>query len=324
MRLLTITISCLLAVLSARADGPPGVLSLLVENDVIAGTDRHYTSGVMLAYVSDINRGPRKAERFGRRLPFLDDDDDIHISFALGHEIYTPAEITEPDLIVTDRPYAGYLYGAVGFTTSDADDTSTWRLDFGIVGPSARGKEIQRGLHRRIDTYEPRGWSHQLKDEPVLNAVYEKKWRLLPPRQNTVLAVDLLPHLGGAVGNLQRYVNAGLTLRIGRHLESDYGPPRIRPALPGSLFFNPKDGPTWYFYAGVDGRYVEHNLFLDGNTWKHSHSVDKLHWVGDVQAGFVINTRALRLAYSFVWRSREFRLQEERNRFGSLTLAYRF
>ena len=95
--------------------------------------------------------------------------------------------------------------------------------------------------------------------------------------------------------------------------------------MPGSLFFKPvNEGLSWYFYAGVDGRYVANNIFLDGNTNKDSHSVERRKWVGDAQIGFVANTRSFRLAYSYVVRSREFEGQSEHNRFGSLTLSVLF
>ena len=124
---------------------------------------------------------------------------------------------------------------------------------------------------------------------------------------------------------MSTYANVGAIFRVGRNLSSDYGPPRIRPALPGSMFFSPNaDGITWYFYLGADGRYVAQNIFLDGNTSKDSHSVDKRKWVGDLQVGFVINSSNLRLAYSHVVRSREFEGQSLHNRFGSLTLAVLF
>ena len=71
------------------------------------------------------------------------------------------------------------------------------------------------------------------------------------------------------------------------------------------------------------GRGVAHNIFLDGNSDKDSHSVEKRKWVGDLQLGFVVSTQRFRLAYSHVIRTKEFELQRVHNRFGSLTLAMR-
>ncbi len=314
---ITALLTCLLISTAHTADD--AVVSLIVENDVITGTDRHYTSGVLLSYVSGLDEGPPGAENFGRKLFFIDDDDQMHVGFSLGHEIYTPKDISNPDLIVDDRPYAGHLYGAVDFTISDDYELSTWRINMGIVGPSARAEDIQSDLHREIGSPIPRGWEHQLDDEFAWGLMYEKQWQWRP-RKNT----SFLPHAGVSIGNVSTHATVGAMFRVGRNLDADYGPPRLRPALPGSLFFKPDgDGTTWYFYLGVDGRYVAQNLFLDGNTSKDSHSVSRKNWVGDFQAGFVINNRRLRLAYSHVIRSKEFEGQDERSRFGSVTLAVR-
>lgn len=65
-------------------------------------------------------------------------------------------------------------------------------------------------------------------------------------------------------------------LRLGQRLPLDYGPPRIQPSLPGSGFFvPPQDRFGWYLFAGVEGRAVARNIFLDGNTFRDSRSVDK-------------------------------------------------
>ena len=232
------------------------VVSLVAENDVITGTDRHYTSGVLLSYVSGINRGPDRFTDLGRRLPMIDDDDDLHFGFSIGHEIYTPRDIDVAALIEEDRPYAGHLYAAADFTISNPRALSTWRLNLGIVGPSSKAEEIQTDLHRRIGAETPEGWDNQLKDEFAYGILYEKQWRPLCDTQCTGWGADLLPHVGFSLGNVSTYANVGAIFRVGRNLSSDYGPPRIRPALPGSMFFSPNaDGITWYFYLGADGRY---------------------------------------------------------------------
>ena len=308
----------------AHADND-SVLSMIVENDVIAGSDRHYTSGLLISYVSGLNRGPRTFDSLARRLPMISDDDDMHVGLSIGHEIYTPREIKVPTLITDDRPYAGYLYAAADFTISNDHALSTWRLNLGIVGPSTRADQMQSEIHAAIGSPIPEGWEHQLDDEFTYGLLYEKQWRPLCDTQCAGWGADVLPHMGLSLGNASTHANIGAIFRVGRNLSSDYGPPRIRPALPGSLFFKPSaNGMTWYLYAGIDGRYVAHNIFLDGNTNKDSHSVPRKKWVGDLQLGFVVSSRKLRLSYSHVIRSREFENQPRHNRFGSLTLAYRF
>jgi hypothetical protein len=52
--------------------------------------------------------------------------------------------------------------------------------------------------------------------------------------------------------------------------------------------------------------------------------VDKKHLVGDLQFGFVLDWSDVRLGYTHVLRTREFRTQEFMNGFGSLSLSVKY
>ncbi len=302
------------------------VVNLLVENDVFAGTDRNYTSGVMLNWVSGIDEGPKRLRDLGIALPGIERDDHMHVALSLGHEIYTPTDIAATELLEDDRPYAGHLYVAAGFTVQSTDEIETLRLSLGIVGPGARAETIQNNLHRKIGEDEALGWDNQLKNEPVLSLAYEKKWLSLARSKvwDNSLELDLLPHMSASVGTPLTYAGGGGMIRFGQGLEHDYGPPRVRPSLPVSQYFQPQKGLSWYFFVGVDVRFIAHNLFLDGNNFRDSHSVDREDFVADLQSGFVWNNSRWRLAYSMIYRTREFKDQEERDLFGSLAMSVHF
>ena len=302
------------------------IWNILVENDVISGNDRHYTSGVAINYVSGFDRGWERLEKLGVALPGLEQGDKMHVALSLGHEIYTPTDILSRDVIEDDRPYAGYIYAAAGFITENPNEVETWRLSLGLVGPGARAEVIQNSLHRKIGSDEAQGWDNQLKNEVVVSLAYEKKWLDLArtrPLSNG-LTLDFIPHVSGSVGNLSTYVGVGGMVRVGIGLNHDYGPPRVRPNLAVSQFYNTEPGASWYAFAGFDSRFVVHNIFLDGNNFVDSHAVDREDFVSDLQAGFVINHRRFRLAYHWVLRSREFVQQEERDLFSSLSLSVHF
>ena len=112
--------------------------------------------------------------------------------------------------------------------------------------------------------------------------------------------------------------------RLGRRLPHDYGPPRIQPSLPGSGFFVPQNGFGWYLFAGVEGRAVARNIFLDGNTFRDSRSVDKEPLVGDLQFGFALTWSDVRLGYTHVLRTREFKTQGKTSEFGAVSLSIQF
>ena len=315
-----------MAALAWAAPAVAGVLNLLVENDVFTGTDRHYTSGVMLNYISEVDQGPERLENLGVRFPGIERGDRLQVALSLGHEIYTPTDILASELLPEDRPYAGYLYAAAGVTAVNDQEVDTWRINFGIVGPSARAEQVQNGLHKLIDIEQANGWDNQLRDELVFSASYERKWlsRSRTKAFSNGLALDYIPHANLTLGTPVTDLGLGITLRWGQGLDRDYGPPRIRPSLPTSQYFESGTGRSWYLFATLESRLVGYNIFLDGNTFKDSHSVDREPVIADLQAGFVWNNNRFRLTYTWVVRTREFDDQDERDIFGSLSMSYRF
>jgi hypothetical protein len=138
--------------------------------------------------------------------------------------------------------------------------------------------------------------------------------------------VDVIPELGGTVGNVYTYGEAGALLRFGQNLNADYGPARIRPAL-SSGWFDPaqlKSPLGWYLFAGGQVRAVARDIFLDGNTFVSSPSVEKVPIVGDLSAGASMFWSDLaKLDVVFTWRSKEFVGQPTTSRYGGINLSFR-
>jgi hypothetical protein len=66
------------------------------------------------------------------------------------------------------------------------------------------------------------------------------------------------------------------------------------------------------------------DIFLDGNTFRDSHDVDRNLLVGDLLAGVTLGYGGLKLSLAQVLRTREFKGQTRDHRFGSITLSYAF
>jgi hypothetical protein len=93
----------------------------------------------------------------------------------------------------------------------------------------------------------------------------------------------------------------------------------------GSDFVQPAtDRWGWYLFAGVDGRIVGRDIFLDGNTFQDSRSVDKKRLVGDASLGAALLFPWGRLSYVHTFRSEEFDGQDSFAEFGSVNLSVRF
>ena len=193
-----------------------------------------------------------------------------------------------------------------------------------MVGPSALGQEAQSGIHQILNAPEPLGWDSQLNDEFAFAVSFDRRWRatrLFIDVQGG-LEFDLTPSAGATLGTLRTEARLGATARIGWRIDNDYGPPRVRPSLAGVEHF--KGGPlSWSLFAGVQGRAVAQNLFLDGNTFEDSASVERNPYVADFQTGFTISAGDWRLAYTYVWRTEEFETQPTRQDFGALALSWR-
>lgn len=92
--------------------------------------------------------------------------------------MYTPTDRERTDLIADDRPYAAALLFSLGYNARQSDHLRTSQIRFGIVGPSALGEQVQNGWHGIIGTGRFRGWDNQLRDEPVVQLIHERRQRL--------------------------------------------------------------------------------------------------------------------------------------------------
>ena len=68
---------------------------------------------------------------------------------------------------------------------------------------------------------------------------------------------------------------------------------------------------------------VARNIFLDGNTFRDSRSVDREPLVADIQAGVALTWRKYRFSYTHVRRTREFRTQKGSDNFGAVSFSMR-
>lgn len=313
----------------SSASEDTGLLTLQVENDRVAGTDRAYTNGLRIAYLTPEIAADESPRRWLDKVSVLPSRERLRIEYALGQSIFTPEDTKRRDLIVDDRPYAAWLYVGAALIAYDESPGSlrrmeTLALELGVVGPWALGEEVQNGFHDHIGVSRAEGWSNQLRDEPGLVLSYEHKWRSLwEPPEIYGIGVEIMPHVGGALGNVMTFGQVGASLRIGANLPDDFGPPRIRPGMPGSGYFKGRpDRLGIYVFGGAEARAVLRNIFLDGNTFRDSHSVDRAPLVYDLQAGLALTYDRWRLSYTHVYRSPEIEGQISGDRFGAVALSW--
>ena len=304
---------------------PFGTLTFTAENDLFGGgTDRYYSNGVLLSWRSPSANLPAFVAWADSALDIVTGPGNTRWGFSFGQNIYTPQEkyINPPD--PRDRPYAAHLYGALSLDRTTAKTLTLAELQFGVVGPSALGEEVQNNYHRLIGVRRLDGWDSQLRDEPTLNLLLERRWRV-PTGTLGGLETEIIPSAVAAAGNVAIYAGGGATARIGRGLDADWGPTRIRPAVAGSAFFQPQRDFGWYAFAGLDGRFVARDIFLDGNTFRsNTPSVSKRPVVGEARIGAAVFWGGARFSYTQIVRSEEFYGQKGTQTFGSLSASFRF
>ncbi len=324
---------------AAIAVDNPWIHTLFFENDLFTGTDSDYTNGVKYSIISpDLSprapqrrtmQIPRKVLNVLHQVPFIKNapPETAHrAELALGQNIFTPRDTARSELIEDDRPYAGYTYIATSFhRISDIGELrsqmDTLEVQFGIVGPSSLGEEAQTLIHRIRGLDLPKGWDNQLEDEPALGVIFERKWLFHPPLKGGWMA-DTILHAGLALGNVMTYVNAGLEIRAGWNVPRSFGVSLIRPA--GSAWNSPGAGLSWYLFGAVNGRGVVRDIFLDGSSFRDSHSVDKKPWVADISGGITASYERFTVSLAYNLRTREFDLQPDKHKFGSVVLSYAF
>jgi hypothetical protein len=326
-------------------DEQRSIFTLQIENDAfnpIGKSDRDYTNGFRFGWLSpalpDLPDGVTRlltVPTFLGEAPVSSVIRRVGLSF--GQNIYTPQDTQTSQPIPNDRPYAGWLYASIALQSTykrlnektNQDEPvrlDTLMLDFGLVGPSAGGEFVQNNFHTLIGVPRSYGWANQLHNEPTLGLTFDRRWRTphSPLIDNPKLEWDFIPSIGATVGNVATYARAGGIIRIGKDLRNDFGPPRARPALPGSEGFT-GEGFGWYFFAGLGGEAVARNMFLDGNTDGHDIvSVTHRPFVGEAQVGLAFLYRGVRVTWTQVLRTPEFFQRDRWDQFGSLNVTFRY
>ncbi len=294
-----------------------GALSFYLENDVFAGTDRYYTHGMKLTWISP----DRVSSQFDPRAQRT-------FSISFSQNIYTPADIEREDLIEDDRPYAGVSYFSLALHRKKNQHMDTLGFLLGIVGPNSYAAEVQRFIHSLYRGTDPKGWHHQLKNEIVFGVVFCRTWRIMRSPEERSFGFDLIGHLSGSLGNLRTAAATGGQFRVGWNLPKDFGTFLIQPGGESSTFFDEHASHRYarrrfgiHTFVCITAHAVYRNIFLDGNTFRDSHRVDKIPFVADIVTGLVFTYGRFKFSYAYVFRTKQFEKQAKPQVFGAINIS---
>lgn len=313
--------------------------TLHYENDFLSGTDRDYTSGLKLTWSTPYTNDAAKAGwpsffyPLMSRLPLVNNPrQQKAVSLSIGQEIFTPGDKKNPDLIVDDRPYAGRTYIAAGFHSKTERKQHTWELNIGIVGPASYAEDSQKLVHKINGATDPKGWDNQLDNEITVDAVFETQWKVGPPQFPQTFSYDFIPHAGARLGTVNIYANAGAEFRFGWDLPSDFGSCPIRAGCEVNSAFEKKDSAEKqpekkigvHFFIATDGRVILRDIYLDGNTFTDSHSVDKKYFVADLIGGVSVRYGNVKTILSHISRTKQFDGQDDGQDYSSLSISWMY
>ncbi len=300
--------------------------SIQFENDFFSRSgDRYYTHGTEISRTL-MGQPGQWLKDLATFFPVFESDGALEgVNYSIGQKIFTPDDIQTSALVVNDRPYAGYLYFSATMLSrvsrkNNLDVGNLMEFTIGIVGPGAQAEEVQSSYHDLISIDRANGWDNQLQDELGIGLSYTRFWRYIKPLGS--LDYGMTPHANLVFGNVYTYAASGIMFRYGTHLNNDLAPPNIRPGFPGLSLFKPNRQNNWYLFAGIEGRAVARNIFLDGNTFRESHSVNKKSLVADFQYGVVFQTGNMRFSISNMIRSKEFEGQKDKTNFGAVNFSF--
>ena len=301
-------------------------VNIYFENDTFTQTDSGYTGGGRLSALYFI---PQE-DYFIYDLFFLDfGETNSYFTFAISNQIFTPNDISETQLIVDDRPYAGWSFLEAGIHKSSTNNLRSLSLKVGVIGPASHSDDIQKGIHETIGSEYIDGWDNQLKNEVGVNLKYTHKW-LHKTASIGDFEISVVPFISTEVGNVAINATAGASWRLGYNIPKDFGVSSIDiGADPGIPVYNEYENvkkSVWSFSFNLiaAGSVIGKDIFLDGNTFSDSHSVEKedlVHYYG-----FGLTYRYKNFVFDFieVYNSRKFKKETKGHGVGTMVFSWLF
>lgn len=323
---------CLFPIAASAGNAPDWeTFNVTAENDSFAPgkSDKYYSSNFRLQLESvdfdqfnDTNTPKLFRALFGNTKIFKDTGSRRSITYQIGQSIFTPADVTIDEPQPDDLPYAGLLYGSAGFKARKDAYVDTIALLAGFVGPAALAEQTQKFVHGITGSVTPKGWEYQLHNEPVLNLSYERRWQLKKGMMGDSVHYELVGVGQAKLGNMLTGAELGGAVVISKYTSGVFrGSSSVDPKS-GYLFQNDiQKGP--YCYFGGKGELTLHSIFLDGNTFRDSPSVDKNYAHASIFMGIGYAISKWNISMSWIKETERFKTQNGGFEYGSISVSYR-
>ena len=268
-----------------------------IDNDIIFNKDNKISNGWSLQKYSAVASSwetlkdvPEFVRRWGKEIPSLTEEGLVYrAGIAIGQIIQTPDDLSRSDLIEDDVPYAGALTLQATWYAFNNDEFRGFEFIVGVAGSPSLAEQTQKTVHNLVGADEPMGWDNQLSTEPVINFNYMRKQKIWSYGNPASVSFDTTLNANAGLGNLFTQASVAIEIRLGSNMPGGFVsiPDPIGLSMHYLASLKPAKTNSASFYTSLvlRGSAFAHNIFLDGNAFRDSHSVDKEPLVGLVILG---------------------------------------
>lgn len=157
------------------------------DNDTMLGEDSSFSAGWSFQLHSKFNDvwAPGYAKWIGK-FPGLGDDGRggriTRWAWGVSQNIFTPDDVSIPELQPNDVPYAGTLGVSASWAAYDNKRLAALQAYVGCMGPCSGAESVQKWVHEDLGLgTPPEGWDHQLAQQWLGNLNYEYRYKIYAP-----------------------------------------------------------------------------------------------------------------------------------------------
>jgi hypothetical protein len=250
--------------------------------------------------------------------------------WGLAQGVQNPDDLDQSTIQLDDVPYVGILAWTNSFSAFNDREFVGLQTLFGWVGPASLAEGTQRAAHRMLAVTPPRGWKHQLGNEPLFNLYVMRKLKLW-----RASGLDVALSSDAALGNFYTHVQAALEWRLGR-LPRGFAPQLAAVGRSvehdGRMRWSGRTyayatlvirGSAFMFVMPRDG-----NLLRRGNRWTRENALEPALVVGQAVLGAHLERRAWSVHVHVVLATdavrSDPRIKDPRNQFGVISVEWQF
>lgn len=308
-----------------------GVLSISWDNDLLTGTDKGYTNGGRLSYLSPSAERDddcmlclaKNARNSLEWLPVIGQPGNSHtVTISLTQLMVTPEDIEATEPVFDDLPYVGYLSGSATLWSMGTGSLTGFGVELGVVGPDSGAEATQKWVHKLTGSTDPKGWDNQLGSDVTAGVHAFHARRLFRREMKSGISQDAAWVASSRLSNFITSVDLGLSWRIGTNLPAnlipDYAGASSTIGLPGSL---KSTGSGWAAFIGAGIEAIPYT-YLEEQSGRYSY--DQRPLVG--LAGVGVGWHAPSFQFSITLRATT--SQNETNKaalsFGTISAGWRY